>query len=90
MPKYVIERDLPGAGQLTAEQLRGISEKSNQVLKDLDGIQWQHSYVAGDKIYCVYFADNEDLIREHGRCGGFPVTTVTEVSAVIDPATGGA
>jgi hypothetical protein len=88
MPKYVIERTLPGAGDLTADQLRDISAQSNKVLRDLGpDIQWQHSYVAGDKIYCVYFATGEDIIREHAACGGFPVDSVTPVAAVIDPST---
>ena len=90
MPKYVIERDIPGAAQFTPEHLREISVKSNEVLAGMaPRIQWQHSYVAGDKIYCVYIADNQDLVREHGTCGGFPVTSVAEVAAVIDPTTGG-
>jgi hypothetical protein len=91
MPKYLIERTIPGAGDFTAETLRAISEKSNQVLRDLGPeVRWLHSYVTGDKITCVYVAPNEELIREHGRCGGFPVDRVERVSAVIDPATGGA
>ncbi|MEY2421577.1 MAG: hypothetical protein QOI95_1644 [Acidimicrobiaceae bacterium] len=89
MPKYVIERDLPGAGKLSPEDLRGISEKSNKVLSSLGPeIRWLQSYVTDDKIYCVYVAPDEDLILEHARCGGFPANVVTKVSAVIDPSTG--
>jgi hypothetical protein len=89
MPKYVIERELPGAGKLSAEELREISQTSNKVLRDLGpDIQWQHSYVTDDKIYCVYVATNEDIILEHARCGGFPANVVTPVSNVIDPTTG--
>jgi hypothetical protein len=89
MPKYVIERELPGAGQLSADELHGISRKSNQVLSNLGPeIRWLQSYVTEDKIYCVYVAPDEDLIYEHARCGGFPANSVTKVSAVIDPSTG--
>lgn len=88
MPKYMIERTVPGAGQMDSEALAAIATKSNSVLRDLGpDIQWVHSYVSDDKITCVYVAANEDLIREHGRCGGFPVDTVEEVRAIIDPAT---
>ncbi|HTR71200.1 MAG TPA: DUF4242 domain-containing protein [Mycobacteriales bacterium] len=89
MPKYVIERDLPGAGKLSAEELQAISAKSNQVLAGLGPeIRWQQSYVTDDKIFCVYIAPDEDIIYEHARCGGFPANNVRLVSAVIDPATG--
>ncbi len=88
MPKYVIERTLPGAGELSADDLRAISQKSVSVLMDLGPeLTWYHSYVAGDKIICVYQAPNEDLVREHARCGGFPVDSVVPVSAIIDPDT---
>jgi hypothetical protein len=88
MPKYLIERTIPGAGDFTPETLQAISQKSVQVLRDLGpDVRWLHSYVAGDKITCVYIAPNEELIREHARCGGFPVDRVEPVSAVIDPAT---
>ena len=88
MPKYLIERQLPGAGSLTADELQGISQKSCGVLAELGGsVQWQQSYVTEDKIYCVYVAPDEDLILEHARCGGFPAEVVTKVSAVIDPST---
>ena len=89
MPKYVIERPLPGAGKLSADELQAISQKSNQVLADLGPeIHWIQSYVTDDKIYCVYVAPDTDIIFEHARCGGFPAETVTLVSAVIDPSTG--
>lgn len=88
MPKFVIERTLPGAGQLTPAELRGISQKSVGVLRELGpDIQWQHSYVVDDKIYCVYVAANADLIREHAKCGGFPADKITPVAAIIDPST---
>ncbi len=88
MPKYVIEREIPGAGQLTAEQLRGISQKSCAVLGELGTkVQWQHSYVTGDRIYCVYIAENEDLLREHAKRGGFPANRISQVVRMIDPTT---
>jgi hypothetical protein len=88
MPKYVIERDIPGAGNLTAEQLRGISQKSCSVLSTLGPkVQWQNSYVTGDRIYCVYIAENEELLREHARQGGFPANRISRVTTVIDPTT---
>ena len=86
MPKYVIERDLPGAGKLSPQDLKGISQKSCGVLDELGPkIQWQESYVTDDKIYCVYIAPNEELVREHARKGGFPANRVSEVRATIDP-----
>ena len=89
MPKYVIERELPGAGKLSAAELQGISQKSNQVICDLGPeIRWLQSYVTDDKIYCVYVAPDEDMILEHARCGGFPADRVSKVSAMIDPSTG--
>jgi hypothetical protein len=89
MPKYVIERDLPGAGNLSAEELQGISQKSNKVLGELGPeIQWLTSYVTDDKIYCVYVAPDADIIEEHARCGGFPANRISKVSSVIDPSTG--
>jgi Protein of unknown function (DUF4242) len=88
MPKYVIEREIPGAGSLTAEQLKGISQTSCNVLRKLGPeIQWIHSYVTGDKIYCIYRAPSEQLIREHASQGGFPVTRIEKVSTIIDPTT---
>ena len=89
MPQYVIERTLPGAGSLTPEQLKGVAQKSNGVLKELGPqIQWLHSYVTGDKIYCVYNAPNPEMIREHAKRGGFPADSVSEVKNIINPATG--
>ncbi|HET6703067.1 MAG TPA: DUF4242 domain-containing protein [Gemmatimonadaceae bacterium] len=88
MPRYMIERDLTGAGQLGAEDLRGISAKSCSVLRELGPeIQWVQSFVTDDKIYCVYIAANERLIREHAKRGGFPCNRVSEVRGVIDPTT---
>jgi len=89
MPKYVIERALPGAGKLSPEELHEISATSNKVLGQLGPeIRWLHSYVTDDKIYCVYVAPDPDIILEHARCGGFPADLVTQVSAVIDPSSG--
>jgi hypothetical protein len=89
MPSYVIERTLPGAGALSAKQLHDIAAKSNGVLRDLGpDVQWVHSYVTDDKIYCVYRARDAEIIREHARRGGFPAEAVSEVKAVIDPTTG--
>ena len=89
MPKYVIERELPGAGKLSAEELRGISQKSNSVISELGpDVKWLQSYVTDDKIYCVYAASDEDIIQEHARCGGFPANRISKVTAVIDPTTG--
>ncbi|HXF13374.1 MAG TPA: DUF4242 domain-containing protein [Terriglobales bacterium] len=86
MPKYVIERDLPGAGKLTADELRGVSQKSCNVLSKLGPeIQWIHSYVTADKIYCIYRAPNEAMIREHAKQGGFPANKISEVSTIIEP-----
>ena len=88
MPKYVIEREIPGAGALSDEQLQGISQKSCGVLRNLGPqIQWVHSYVTGDKIYCVYIAPNEAMVREHAKQGGFPANRVSEVKSIIDPTT---
>lgn len=88
MPRYVIEREIPGAGRLSAEELQAVSKKSCDVLKGMGPeIQWDHSYVADDKIYCVYFADNEDLIREHAKLGEFPISRISKVEAIIDRVT---
>jgi hypothetical protein len=90
MPKYVIEREVPGAGKMSAAELQAISEKSNKVIGELGPeIRWLTSYVTDDKLYCVYVAPDEDIIQEHARCGGFPADRITKVSAVIDPSTGG-
>ncbi|MDT4332271.1 DUF4242 domain-containing protein [Methylomonas sp. MED-D] len=89
MPKYIIERDIPGAGQFTQAELQGISQKSCGVLRDMGPrIQWLHSYVTGDKVYCIYIADNEQAIREHAEQGGFPANRIEEIKTVIDPTTG--
>lgn len=89
MPKYLIERDLPGLGALSADELHSIAAKSNQVLRDLaPRVQWQHSYVTADKLFCVYIAEDEAAVREHADGGGFPVTTISAVSTTIDPTTG--
>jgi Protein of unknown function (DUF4242) len=88
MPKYVIERQIPGAGNLSAEQLKGISQVSCGVLSKLGSqIQWVHSYVTDDMIYCVYVAPNEEMVREHAAQGGFPANKVSRVATVIDPTT---
>jgi hypothetical protein len=88
MPKYVIERDIPGAGNLTSSELRAVSQTSCGVLQKLGPqIQWVHSYVTQDKVYCIYIAPNEDLIREHARQGGFAANRVSEIKEVIDPTT---
>ena len=90
MPQYVIEREIPGAGGLTQDDLQGISQKSCGILKDMGtGIEWVHSYVTGDKVYCVYNADNEDLIKQHADTGGFPANSISEVKNVISPKTAG-
>jgi len=86
MPKYVIERDIPNIGEVTPEQVIAISQKSCSVLNNLGPkIQWLHSYVTQDKIYCVYIAPNEEMVREHARQGGFPANQISEVKLVIDP-----
>jgi hypothetical protein len=88
MPKYVIEREIPGAGKLSRADLKAISQKSCGVLKNMGPqITWLHSYVTGDKIYCVYIAPNEDAVREHARQGGFPANRISEIMAMIDPTT---
>ena len=89
MPKYLIEREIPGAENLSAEELHGIAETSNAVLKEMgEPYHWTQSFVAGDKIYCIHIAENEEVIREHARRGGFPVNIVSEIKAIIDPTTG--
>jgi hypothetical protein len=88
MPKYVIEREIPGAGKLTADQLKAISQTSCGVLTNMGPqIQWVQSYVTTDKIYCIYNAPNEEMVREHARQGGFPANSVSRVSTIIDPTT---
>ena len=88
MPQYVIERDMPGVGSLGASDLKGASQTSCSVLRELGSdIQWVHSYVTDDKIYCIYRAPNEDLIRRHAEQGGFPANRISQVRTVIDPTT---
>jgi hypothetical protein len=88
MPKYVIERELPGAGQLNPQQLQAVSQTSCGVLRKLGlEIQWIHSYVTQEKIYCIYIAANEALIREHASQGGFPTNRISEITSMIDPTT---
>lgn len=88
MPKYVIEREIPGAGNLSTQELQAISQTSCGVLKNMGpDIQWVQSYVTGDKVYCVYIAPNEEMVREHAKQGGFPANKVSEVKNVIDPTT---
>ena len=88
MPKYVIERDLPGAGTLSRDALQGIAQKSCAALRDLGPhVQWVNSFVTKDKLYCVYIAPSEEAIREHARLGGFPVNRISRVSATMDPST---
>jgi len=88
MPKFIIEREIPGAGSLTGEQLQGISQKSCAVLGEMGPkIQWLQSYVTGDKIYCVYIAPDAQTIKEHAEQGGFPANSIAEVKGIIDPTT---
>jgi hypothetical protein len=88
MPKFVIEREIPGAGSLSAVELQAVSEKSCSVLRNLGPqIQWLQSYVTQDKLYCVYIAPNEEMVREHAKLGGFPANSVTQVLRIIDPTT---
>ena len=88
MPKFVIEREIPGAGKMTPEQLHAISQVSCGVLKEMgSAIQWVNSYVTTDKIYCVYNAPNEEMVREHAAKGGFPANVISRVSTIIDPTT---
>ena len=88
MPQYLIERNIPGAGKLSAADLKGISQKSCGVLSNMGPqIQWVHSYVTGDQIFCVYRAPNEEMVREHARQGGFPADKVSEIKTIINPTT---
>ena len=88
MPKYVIEREIPGAGSLTPEQLKSISQTSCGVLRNMGPeINWIQSYVTANKIYCIYQAPNEEMIREHAKQGGFPANSISQVATIIDPAT---
>lgn len=88
MNKYIIERTIPGAGKLAATDLRDISAKSNSVLGELGhAVQWVHSYVTADKVFCLYYAENAELVREHARRGGIPIDSIHEIRAIIDPTT---
>lgn len=87
MPKFIIEREIAGAGSLSERDLKAASQKSCRTLRDLPEVQWQQSYVTGDKLYCVYIAPNEELIREHARQSGFPANHISQVTAIIDPTT---
>jgi len=91
VPQFLIERQIPGAGKLSSAELKAISQKSCGVIHDMNGagkdVQWVHSYVTGDKIYCVYIAPNEEAVREHARKGGFPANKVSAVRAIMDPTT---
>ena len=90
MPKYIIEREIAGAGQLTPADLQGIAQKSCSVLRDLGPeIQWLESFVTADKVYCIYIAENESNIRKHAEQGGFPVNRIAEIKTIIDPTTAG-
>ncbi len=87
MKRYVIERDLPGVGGMNSAELGGAARASNAALARIPGVQWEHSYVAGDKTFCIYLAESEERIREHAEMSGFPATRITEVAAIIDPTT---
>ena len=87
MPRFVIEREIPDVGKLTAQQLQGVARKSCGVLEGMPAVQWVQSFVTDDKIYCVYIAPNEEAVREHARKGGFPANKVSAVRAIIDPTT---
>ena len=88
MPKYVIEREIPGAGNMSPQELQSVSQKSCSVLQNQGPqIQWLHSYVTSDKIYCIYIAPNDEMVREHAQQGGFPANRISEIKTVIDPTT---
>lgn len=88
MPKFLIEREIPGAGKLSAEKLQAISQKSCSVLREMGPkIQWVQSYITADKVYCVYIAPDEAAVREHARMGGFPANRISEIRTLIDPTT---
>jgi len=89
MPKYIIERGVPGVGASSSDQLKGMAQKSNEVLNELNGqVQWLESYVTDDKIYCVYVAPNEDLVKRHAEMAGFPADKIAKVDAILDPSSG--
>ena len=88
MPKYVIERDIPGLGKMSPQEIQAVSQKSCSILQKLGPqIQWLHSYATADKLYCVYIAPNEEMIREHAKQGGFPANRISQVKQIIDPTT---
>jgi hypothetical protein len=87
VPKFLIEREIPGAGKLSAADLHGISQKSCSVIRTLPGVQWVESYVTDDKIYCVYIAPNEQAVRDHATQGGFPANRISAIRRMIDPTT---
>ncbi|MHC8320968.1 DUF4242 domain-containing protein [Pseudomonas sp. GB2N2] len=87
MPKFVIEREIPGAGTLSERDLKAAAQKSCKTLRDLPQVQWQQSYVTGDKLYCIYISPSEELIREHARQSGFPANSISRVTTIIDPTT---
>ncbi|NUU38322.1 hypothetical protein PS918_03343 [Pseudomonas fluorescens] len=87
MPKFVIEREIPGAGTLSERDLKAASQKSCRTLRELPEVQWLQSYVTGDKLYCVYIAPSEELIKEHARQSGFPANRISQVTSIIDPTT---
>ncbi|MBI2273836.1 MAG: DUF4242 domain-containing protein [Chitinophagaceae bacterium] len=87
MPKFLIEREMPGLGKLTPEELKKASQTSCAVLNRLNSVQWLNSFVTADKLYCVYIAPNEELVREHAKLGGFPANAINKISAIIDPTT---
>lgn len=87
MPKFVIEREIPGAGTLSERDLKAASQKSCKTLRELPEVQWLQSYVTGDKLYCVYIAPSEELIKEHARQSGFPANRISQVTSIIDPTT---
>ena len=87
MPKFLIEREMPGLGKLTPEELKKASQTSCAVLNRLNSVQWLNSFVTADKLYCVYIAPNEELVREHAKLGGFPASAINKISAIIDPTT---
>lgn len=87
MPKFVIEREIPGAGKMTDAEIQAVSQKSCSVLRTMPQVQWLHSYVTDDKLYCVYIAPNEEAVRQHAQQGGFPATRVSAIRRIIDPTT---
>jgi hypothetical protein len=87
LKRYMIERDIPGVGKMNAKDLGQAAQTSNGALAKLKGVQWEHSYVTGNKTFCIYLAENEDVIREHAKLSGFPATKITEIGSIIDPTT---